>query len=52
MAESLERRVQAAAAAALNTNRFVAPIDVLAGLGWLRPQHAEAWQRGPLTRCP
>ncbi len=46
MAESLERRVQAAAAAALNRNRFVAPIDVLTGLGWLRPQHAEAWRRG------
>ncbi len=46
MAESRERRVQAAAAAALNRNRFVAPIDVLTGLGWLRPQHAEAWRRG------
>lgn len=46
MAESLERRVQAAAAAALNRNRYVAPIDVLTGLGWLRPQHAEAWRRG------
>ena len=46
MAESLERRVQAAAAAALNRNRFVAPIDVLTGLGWLRPHHAEGWRRG------
>jgi len=46
MVESLERRVQAAAAAALNRNRFVAPIDVLTGLGWLRPHHAEAWRRG------
>ncbi len=46
MADSLERRVVAAANAALDRNRFVAPVDVLTGLGWLRAEHAEAWRRG------
>jgi hypothetical protein len=46
MADSIERRVVAAAKAALDRNRFVAPIDVLTGLGWLRTEHAEAWRRG------
>ncbi len=46
MADSLERRVLAAANAALDRNGFVAPVDVLTGLGWLRTEHAEAWRRG------
>jgi hypothetical protein len=46
MADSLERRVLAAANATLARNRFVAPVDVLTGLGWLRKEHAEAWRRG------
>jgi hypothetical protein len=46
MADSLEHRVLAAASAALGRNRYVAPIDVLTGLGWLRAEHAEAWRRG------
>ena len=46
MADSLEYRILAAANAALGRNRFVAPIDVLTGLGWLRPDHTEPWRRG------
>jgi hypothetical protein len=46
MADSLEHRVLAAANATLDRNRYVAPIDVLTGLGWLRAEHAEAWRRG------
>src|SRR5487761_220400 len=46
MGDSLERRVVAAANAALDRNKFVAPIDVLTGLGWLRKENAEAWRRG------
>jgi hypothetical protein len=42
----LERRVLAVADAALARDRFVAPIKVLTGLGWLRQEHAEAWRRG------
>lgn len=49
MADSLEHRVQAVANAALERNRFVAPIDVLTGLGWLQPEHAEAWRRGRVS---
>lgn len=26
--------------------RYVTPIDVLVGLGWLRPAHVEDWRRG------
>jgi len=44
--DSLERRVQAAANAALDRKQFVAPIDILTGLGWLSTDHAEAWRRG------
>ena len=39
MADSLEYRILAAANAALDRNRFVAPIDVLTGLGWLSADH-------------
>jgi hypothetical protein len=46
MAESLERRVHTAAQAQLASKQFVAPIEVLTGFGWLRPEHAEAWRRG------
>jgi hypothetical protein len=46
MTDSLEHRVLAAANAALDRNQYVAPIDVLTGLGWLRAEHAEAWRRG------
>jgi hypothetical protein len=42
MGDSLERRVLAAANAALARNKFVAPIDVLTGLGWLRKENADA----------
>jgi hypothetical protein len=46
VADSLERRVLAAASAALARDRLVAPVDVLTGLGWLRKESAEAWRRG------
>jgi hypothetical protein len=49
MADSLERRVPAAAQPALERNRFVAPIDVLTGLGWLSAENAEAWRRGRVS---
>jgi hypothetical protein len=46
MARDLEHRVRDAANAVLDRNQFVTPIDVLIGLGWLRPEHADAWRRG------
>ena len=45
MANRLEHRLVAAANADLWRHRFVAPVDVLIGLGWLSKEHAEAWRR-------
>ena len=45
MANRLEHRLVAAANADLRRHRFVAPVDVLIGLGWLRKERAEAWRR-------
>src|SRR6266404_7406739 len=45
MANRLEHRLVAAANADLRRHRFVAPVDVLIGLGWLSKEHAEAWRR-------
>jgi hypothetical protein len=42
----LARRVARAAEDALADHRFVAPIDVLCGLGWLEPSNVERWRRG------
>jgi hypothetical protein len=46
VANRLEHRLVAAANADLRRHRFVAPVDVLIGLGWLSKEHAEAWRRG------
>jgi hypothetical protein len=45
VANRLEHRLVAAANADLRRHRFVAPVDVLIGLGWLSKEHAEAWRR-------
>ena len=42
----LERRVVAAAEAALAARGFVTAIDVLTGLGWLPPSSERAWRQG------
>ncbi len=42
----LERRVARAAEEALADHKFVSPIDVLCGLGWLHPSNVERWRRG------
>ncbi|MBI2965414.1 MAG: hypothetical protein HYY34_04325 [Chloroflexi bacterium] len=46
MGEALDRRVARAAEAALARQKFVAPIDVLIGMGWLQAVHADAWRQG------
>lgn len=46
MPRSLEDRVTAAAGAAVTRQQYVAPIDVLIEVGWLRPDQAQAWRRG------
>ncbi|HEX4108600.1 MAG TPA: hypothetical protein VHX88_10730 [Solirubrobacteraceae bacterium] len=42
----LEQRVARAAEEALEQQKFVAPIDVLTGLGWLHPVHLDPWREG------
>jgi hypothetical protein len=42
----LDRRVVRAAEAALAERRFVTPIDVLVGLGWLEPRRVDEWRQG------
>src|SRR4051794_435568 len=43
---SIERRVVAAAEAALARSRSVAPLDVLIGLGWLHGRAVDEWRQG------
>lgn len=52
--ESLEPRVARIAEATLADQRFVTPIDVLIGLGWLDEAKADLWRKGFVTsldRC-
>ncbi len=42
----LKGRVQAAAAAALARNKFITPVDVCVGIGWLSKSNVEDWRRG------
>jgi hypothetical protein len=44
--DQLEERVSRAAHAALARNRFVSPVDVLVGLGWLPQTRLEEWRQG------
>lgn len=51
---SIENRVAAIAEATLARQRFVTPIDVLVGLGWLTPADVSGWFKGNVTsleRC-
>jgi hypothetical protein len=44
----LAERVAEAAEAALAARNYVAPIDVLLGIGWLGPNTARRWQQGQI----
>ena len=44
--QDLELRVTRVAEAVLAEQRFVSAIDVLIGLGWLAPSHADRWRQG------
>lgn len=46
MAASIEQRVARAAEAALQDHGYVAPVDVLVGIGWLQPVHRDHWRQG------
>jgi hypothetical protein len=45
-ARSIEDRVTRAAEAALADKQFVAPVDVLVGVGWLQPGLVDRWRQG------
>jgi hypothetical protein len=45
-ATKLEARVVRAAEAALADQKYVTPIDVLVGVGWLTPSAVERWRHG------
>jgi len=44
--DSLERRVDRVAEAALADRKFVSPVDVLVGLGWLPQSRVDEWRQG------
>jgi hypothetical protein len=44
--DRLERRVVEAAEGALAERKYVTPIDVLVGLGWLQPRRVDEWRQG------
>lgn len=44
--QDIRRRVREAAERALAEQRFVRPVDVLLGLGWLAPSHFDRWRQG------
>jgi hypothetical protein len=45
----LEHRVVAAAETALGRQKYVAPLDVLIGIGWLPQTVVQAWRRGRIA---
>lgn len=48
MGASIEQRVARAAAEALQDHGYVAPVEVLMGMGWLQPVHSDRWRQGRL----
>jgi hypothetical protein len=42
----LAARVNTAAETALAAKKYVSPLDVLLGIGWLDPNSAKRWQQG------
>ena len=43
---NLEERVIHAARSALEDHKYVSPIDILVGIGWLHQAHVQEWRRG------
>lgn len=43
---SIDSQVVCVAEAVLAKQKYVSPIDILLGLGWLAPSHEAAWRRG------
>lgn len=49
MAKGLRNRVEAAAGQALARQKYVTPLDVCVGIGWLAPPHVEHWKQGRIA---
>jgi hypothetical protein len=43
---SIEQRGARAGEEALRAQGYVAPVDVLVGMGWLQPVHRDQWRQG------
>jgi hypothetical protein len=48
MGTPIEQRVARSAEAALQDHGYVAAVDVLVGIGWLKPVYPDHWQQGRL----
>lgn len=46
MSKGLRSRVESAAEAALARQKYVTPVDVCVGIGWLAPTHVDNWRQG------
>jgi hypothetical protein len=44
--QDIQARVRRVAEQMLAEQRYVSPIDVLLGLGWLAPSHLSEWRQG------
>jgi len=43
------RRIECAVAELLSKGNVVAPVDVIVGMGLLRPEHLDSWRRGRVS---
>lgn len=46
MSKGLRSRVESAAEQALARQKYVTPVDVCVGIGWLAPAHVDNWRQG------
>lgn len=49
MAKGLRSRVERAASETLARQKYVTPLDVCAGIGWLAPPHVDGWKQGRIA---
>ncbi|MCL2584098.1 MAG: DUF2293 domain-containing protein [Streptosporangiales bacterium] len=49
MTKGLRSRVESAAGQALARQKYVTPLDVCVGIGWLAPPHVDSWRQGRIA---
>lgn len=49
MTKGLRNRVETAAGESLARQKYVTPLDVCAGIGWLAPAHIDNWKQGRIA---